>query len=85
MKIYKWLYPKDLASFRYWFHLVIIAVIFETLWLFIGAVFPQLFNFSMPVLTLNYYFSVLFSWMTVVIVIILGISDISAHSILKIN
>ena len=85
MKIPKWFYPKDALSLKYIFHLLIIAIIFESLWLITGHLFPNLFVFAMPLLTLESFCRVILSPMTVVVTILIGLSDIIAHSSLKLN
>jgi len=70
LKIPKWIRPKELLTIKYWFHLIIIAIIL------LGLL--QLINFMMIPEWLNIQ-------NVFIITPLIAIADIFSHSIMKIN
>lgn len=79
-----WLKP-EINQLKYHFHLMVLAVMFEILWLAFGSLVPWAFGFAMPALTWNLLASIIFSPLTIVIYVILLISDIIAHTVLQLD
>lgn len=77
------IYPTDFKTGKYAFHILLIALIFETLWLLAGQFIPFAFGFVMPPLTYDLWLSTIFSTMTIILFVILWITDVSVHTILQ--
>lgn len=82
MKILKWLYPKDIVKFKYWLHLALVVVFLETIFYLVALRYASFIGFSTDGSALVH---IIISPMTLILLGALAISDVAAHSLLKMN